>query len=137
MGDATPTLVYPEPNSHPERHLKLQVFVRRESDGRGWVPADITAKPIASGQEVEILVASPWRVAIDIKPDRVRPVDDIVWAEVAFGPPRDIPTRHKVAYYRAKRIRRRTLVEFKVRWWCPGCERSDEESFTLIYDSHQ
>ena len=100
-----------------------------------WVPAQ-ELEEVASGHVVEVAVSCSCRATIDIKPDRGRSPKTIEWKELFFAPERRVKTRHKVAYYRARKVLRRTQVEFvaKAKCRCADCVGEPELTFTLIYD---
>jgi len=129
----TPVTTEPEAALN-ECQLEMTVSIKRGKNGK-WRAAD-EFDEIVSGHSIEIVVTCSCRAAIDIKPDRGRTVNTIDWAEMTFFPEGSTRTRVKTAYYRPRKIRRRTEVEFtaKARCRCADCAGVAEASFILVFD---
>lgn len=114
-------------------NLTMNVSIKR---GNAEWEAAQEREEVASGHVVEVTVDCNCRATIDIKPDRIWPLKNIEWKELVFAPERRVKTRHKVAYYRARKVLRRTEVEFvaKAKCRCAECVGEPELKFTLIYD---
>jgi hypothetical protein len=93
---------------------------------------------ITTADEVEILANCSCRANIDIKPDNSTPIDTVKWASIAFAPPKNTCSRYKAAYYKAKRIVKRTNVTFFAAARCSpcgDCSGTAMAEISLIYDN--
>lgn len=129
----------PSEKGKPQRipcEITMTVSIKRGNTE--WVEAK-EREEVASGNVVEVAVTCNCRATIDIKPDRIRPPKNIEWKELLFAPERKVKTRYKVAYFRARKVWKRTDVEFiaRAKCRCTECIGESELRFTLIYDDRK